>query len=75
MPIAYVLINTVVGSENAVFNNLGEIPEIKEAHTVYGLYDIIAFLETNSMHELNETVNSKIKGLEKIRYALTFIAN
>jgi DNA-binding Lrp family transcriptional regulator len=75
MAIAYILINSEVGSETIVLKNLGKIPEIKEAYTVHGLYDIIACVETDSMLELNDAVNSKIRSLEKIRSTLTMVAD
>jgi DNA-binding Lrp family transcriptional regulator len=75
MAVAYVLITSEVGAETPVLKDLGAIPEIKEAHTVHGLYDIIARVETNSMVELKEAVNYKIRSIEKIRSTITMIAN
>jgi DNA-binding Lrp family transcriptional regulator len=70
---AYVLINTEIGMENNVLKNMGNIKEVKEAHTVYGVYDIIARLETETMEELKNTISWKIRRLEKVRSTLTMI--
>ena len=49
MSIAYVLINTETGAMEDVLKILKKIEEIKEAHMVYGVYDIIAKVETESL--------------------------
>ncbi len=43
--VAFVLINAEVDAEREVFEVLKAIPGIKEAHMVYGVYDIIARVE------------------------------
>lgn len=40
---------------------------MKEAHLVYGVYDIIAKIEAESMEKLNETVAAKIRRIPEIR--------
>ncbi len=73
MATAYVLINVEIGSEDEVLRNLDPISEVKEAHLVYGVYDIIAIIETETMQELKDTVSWKIRRLDKIRTTLTMI--
>ena len=46
MATAFVLINAEIGSESEVLKDLKAIPEVKEAHMVYGVYDIFARIET-----------------------------
>jgi DNA-binding Lrp family transcriptional regulator len=70
---AYVLINVEIGSEDEVLRNLDPISEVKEAHLVYGVYDIIAVIETETMQELKDTVSWKIRRLDKVRSTLTMI--
>jgi DNA-binding Lrp family transcriptional regulator len=74
MPKAFVFINVDSGSETEVLRRLREIPEIKEAYFVYGVYDIVAEVETDSMDRLKEVITSKVRGLDKIRATLTTIA-
>jgi DNA-binding Lrp family transcriptional regulator len=70
---AYVLINVEIGSEEEVLRSLDPISEVKEAHLVYGVYDIIAAIETETMQELKDTVSWKIRRLNKVRTTLTMI--
>ena len=70
---AYVLINVEIGSEEEVLRSLDPISEVKEAHLVYGVYDIIAAIETETMQELKDTVSWKIRRLDKVRTTLTMI--
>ena len=73
MATAFVLINAEIGAENDVLKDLKSIPEIKEAHMVYGVYDIIARVTTDTMQELKDTISWKIRRLDKVRSTLTMI--
>ena len=73
MATAFVLINAEIGSESEVLEELKAIPEIKEAHLIYGVYDIITRLETDIMQDLKDTVNQKIRRIKKVRSTLTMI--
>jgi DNA-binding Lrp family transcriptional regulator len=70
---AYLLINTEIGSENEVLKNLGSISEVKEAYMVYGVYDILAHVETETMEELNIVISRRIRRMEKVRSTITMI--
>jgi DNA-binding Lrp family transcriptional regulator len=56
-----------------VLKDLTAIPEVKEAHMVYGVYDIIARIETDTMQDLKDTISWKIRRLDKVRSTLTMI--
>ena len=73
MPTAYVLINTKIGFEDDVLRELKRTPNITEAYVVYGVYDVVAKVEAESMDKLKEIVTWKIRRLEKIRSTLTMI--
>jgi len=73
MPTAYVLINTEIGFEDDVLRELKRTPNITEAYVVYGVYDVVAKVEAESMDKLKEIVTWKIRRLEKIRSTLTMI--
>jgi len=70
---AFVLINTELGQEQDVLNKLKELTEVKEVHLVYGVYDIIARIETETMQELKDVISWKIRRLDKVRSTLTMI--
>ena len=73
MPLAVVLINTEIGSEDEVVGELRKIGNVKESFTVYGVYDIVAKVEADSMDKLKEIVTWKIRRLDKVRSTLTMI--
>ncbi len=73
MAIAFVLINAEIGSESELVEELRKMPYVKEAYLVYGVYDIIARIEAESMDKLKEIVTWKIRKLNKVRSTLTMI--
>ena len=52
MPTAFVLINTEIGSEEEVATELRKLEHVKESYVVYGVYDIVARVEAETMDRL-----------------------
>ncbi len=73
MPEAYVLVNTEMGSEDEVLKKLKKFRSVKEAHTVYGTYDIVAKVDAESMESLKEITAFKLRKIDKVRDTLTMI--
>jgi len=73
LPQAFVLINAEIGSEDELLKELKKIPNVKEAHTVYGVYDIVVTVEAETMEKLKELVTWKVRRLDKVRSTLTMI--
>jgi DNA-binding Lrp family transcriptional regulator len=73
MPVAFVLINAEIGSEDEVVTELRKVGNVKESYVVYGVYDIVAKVEAESMDKLKEIVTWKIRRLDKVRSTLTMI--
>ena len=73
MPVAFVLINAEIGSEDEVVKELRKIANVKESYVVYGVYDIVAKVEAESMDKLKEIVTWKIRRLDRVRSTLTMI--
>ena len=73
MPSAFVLINAEIGSEDEVLKTLKGIPNVKESYVVYGVYDIIARVEGETMEKLKDVVTWKVRRLDKVRSTLTMI--
>lgn len=69
---AFVFVNVDPDSEKEVLEHLRGVPEVKESYLVYGVYDIVAKIETDSMDHLKETI-TKARRLDKIRSTLTTI--
>lgn len=72
-PMAFVLINTEIGSESDVLKTLKKVEGVKEAYTVYGVYDIIAKITAETMDKLKELVTWHVRRLDKVRSTLTMI--
>ena len=73
MPVAFVLINTDLGTERDLLIKLGKIKNVEEAHFFYGVYDIIAKISADTMEEVKEIVAWKIRRLENVRSTLTML--
>jgi DNA-binding Lrp family transcriptional regulator len=73
MPIAFVLINTEIGSESEVLAALKKIDAVKEAYMVYGVYDVVAKVQADTMDKLKEIVTWHVRRLDKVRSTLTMI--
>lgn len=73
MPKAFKLINTRIGEERKEFQKLSTIPEVKEAHQIYGVYDIIVRLEAITFDELKDEISFQIRQIEDIESTLTLL--
>jgi len=73
MATAYVLLNTGLGAETEVMKDMKMIVEIKEAHMVYGVYDIIARIEADTMEDLKNIISWKVRRINRVRSTLTMI--
>jgi len=73
MNVAFVLINTDMGSENEVSKALRSIDEVKEVYGVYGVYDLVVRLEAETMQQLKDAIGSKIRRLKNVRSTLTMM--
>jgi DNA-binding Lrp family transcriptional regulator len=73
MPTAYVLINCDLGSEEEILSELKKLPEIIEVSGVYGVYDIILKIRSDTMDKLRETITWHVRRIDKVRSTLTMI--
>jgi len=70
---AIILIQTEIGAETKVLDELFKIPEVKEAYVVYGTYDVVLKLESDALEKIREIVTNKIRKLPDIRTTVTMI--
>jgi DNA-binding Lrp family transcriptional regulator len=73
IPQAFVLVNADLGAEEDLLKKLRAVPNVKEVYVVYGVYDIVARVEADSMEKVKETITWNIRRLEKVRSTLTMI--
>ena len=71
---AFVLINTELGNELDLMKQLHQMPNVTEVHAVYGVYDIIAKVEGETMEKVKETITNSLRRLDNVRSTLTMIA-
>lgn len=79
MPIAYILLNIQPNSESEVISKIREVlkggQSVKyEIQGVYGVYDIIAKVECQSMDDVRNVL-SKIRRVDKIVSTITMLVN
>jgi len=73
LPMAFVLINADLGAEEELLKSLRSLEHVKDVYVVYGVYDIIARVEADTMEKVKETITWKIRRLDRVRSTLTMI--
>lgn len=73
MPSAFVLLNTEIGAENQVLHSLQKIEGVEEAHSLWGVYDIIANVKAESLENLKNIITNRIERVGRINSKLTMI--
>ncbi len=70
---AFVLINTELGQEATVVNALDNVQGINDVNALYGIYDVIAEVEAESMDKVKEIVFNNIRRLDSVKTTITLI--
>lgn len=70
---AFILLNTEVGLEKDVYEEIATYSCIKEIYRVYGVYDIIFQIEEQNLEQLKHTISLKIRSIQGIRATSTLI--
>jgi len=73
MPVAFILLNSDLGSEERVLESVRSIPVVKDARAIYGFYDIICRVETEDMAHLKQVINERVRKVDRIKATLTLI--
>ena len=73
MPKAVILINTEMGADEEIFETLKNLPEVRAVYMVYGLYDIVAIIESDDMGKLRDIVYKNLRSSPRVRSTLTMI--
>jgi len=58
---AYVLLNTKIGSHTVSLDEIRKIEGVQEAFNLWGIYDIIIRLKADSMDKLMYILNAKFR--------------
>ena len=73
MATGYVLINCDLGYEEAIIQQLKGLEGVKDVHGIFGAYDIIAKVESDTIEKLRKTITSEIRQIDQIRSTLTLM--
>ncbi len=68
---AYIFIETIQGKAKTIARDISLINGVKTAHTVTGPYDVIAFVEADSITVLGDFIVSKIQAIPGVLRTLT----
>lgn len=68
---AYVLIGCELGSENDIVSKLSKMDKVKDARVVYGDYDIVVEVETETEAQMDSIITKKIRKIDKVRSTMT----
>ncbi len=70
---AFVLINAELGKEESLVADLKKIRNVDEVYIVYGVYDIVVKIVSDSLDKVKQTITSQLRRSEKVRSTLTMI--
>lgn len=70
---AFVLINCKPGKESAVLHQLKEMNNVVDAQGIFGVYDIIAKIESDAQSHLDDIITNQIRKLNEVYATLTLI--
>ncbi|MCD6189375.1 MAG: Lrp/AsnC ligand binding domain-containing protein [Thermococcus sp.] len=65
---------TAAGKEREVMEKLLTYPEVKEAYVVYGEYDLVVKVETDTLKDLDHFITERIRKMPEIQMTSTMIA-
>ena len=78
MPTSYILINSDLGTDEAIIGKIKEILDSEkniqyEIQGVYGVYDIILKLSSDDIDTLRSTITNKIRKITSVQSTLTMM--
>lgn len=75
MPNGMVLLNSEIGSESKVLDDLVKLDEVERAYLIYGVYDILAEVTADTMEELQAIITGKVRLIPGVRSTLTLVVS
>lgn len=71
---AFILIETAVGRNKEVVDNIKKLNWVKSVDSVTGPYDVIVVLEASNLNEVGDIVTGKIHPIPGIARTVTCLA-
>jgi len=77
MPTAYVLLNSDLGSDSSIIEEIKPILQDEniqfEIQGVYGVYDIVLKLSSDNAENLRSIITNKVRKISKVQSTLTMM--
>lgn len=78
MPIAFILLNSDLGSDQEIVTKIKEILGVEkglkfDVQGVYGIYDIVVKIESDNADHLRSVITNKIRKIDKVQSTLTMM--
>ncbi len=77
MPTAYVLLNSDLGSDESIINDVKQILADEnvayEVQGVYGVYDIVLKLTSDDAEKVRAIITNKVRKIGKVQSTLTMM--
>ncbi|MEM3402893.1 MAG: Lrp/AsnC ligand binding domain-containing protein [Candidatus Hadarchaeales archaeon] len=78
MVLAFVMIKVGTGAQmnwiRKVKEEVEKLPEVEEAHAIFGRYDVLAKIRAKDWAELTRIVGDKIRSIAGVHTTETFVA-
>jgi DNA-binding Lrp family transcriptional regulator len=71
---AYVLLNVDYKQQKIIIDQAKKVPSVKEVKTVYGIYDILILLESESMQEIKNAIDVDLHKIDGINNLTSLIS-
>ncbi len=69
----FVFINTEPGKESEALQKLRKVKGVIEAYMLYGVHDIVALVEVDTVDRVKEVVTATIRRIDGVRSTLSMI--
>ena len=68
---AYIFIETTQGKARSIALEIAQIPGVRTAHSVTGPYDVITYVQAESINVLGDFIVTKIQSIPGVLRTLT----
>ena len=71
---AYVLVGLIPGFEEKAFSHISAIPGVIELTPVFGKWDVIVIIESETLDSLSRLIVRQIRGVQGVQATETLVA-
>ncbi|HDR53194.1 MAG TPA: Lrp/AsnC family transcriptional regulator [archaeon] len=73
MVLAYIMVRADAGKEREVVQKVKSLPEVKDAHIIYGEWDAIIKVEVKDVEAITAFVIDKLRKMDIVKLTSTMI--